>query len=458
MAAQTTAASPFVSPDHWSYRVLRRLDAAGLLPRGADVARQTIPQEEIAALLGASQHPRATAYLRHFRREYHNPESPGFYHSSLRLSYSRSDDLVAPGTGYDVANWSGARDLEDVDDRDAGAAVSFSVTDWLALGVAQATDKFAELQLVLSHKIAGAWIGRREIGYAVGDGGGLVLNAHRFDGAGIFLTRPLRLPIVGATRFETHVSRIDNRLNLSGTENPIDPWFWTARASFEPVTNLRIAINRGMMFGGEGNVPVTFSRVAKNIIGIYTGDDENSFANQVLSVDIRYRVPGFPLSAYLDWGTDDAAGAGWDVPGILGGLELTRIDSTYDVAVGVEHLQFRGSCCGNSIWYRNAWFRGSWADGDELLGHPLGGHGREWRVFANGGIGERVLARAAFFVRRRRAENLFAPDRQGTSNGAQARTDIAVTQRARLWLGGEWEWGANDWNSSRLSATVRYIF
>jgi hypothetical protein len=213
-----------------------------------------------------------------------------------------------------------------------------------------------------------------------------------------------------------------------------------------------------MMFGGEGNLPVTFSRVAKNIIGIYTDDDEYSFANQVLSIDIRYRVPGFPLSAYLDWGSDDAAGGWWDVPAILGGLEWTRVDSTYDVAIGVEHLQFSASCCGNSIWYRNAWFRGSWADGDELLGHPLGGHGREWRVFANGGIGERVLASVAYFARRRRVENLFAPERQGESDGMQVRADISVTRRARLLLDTAAEWSAKDWNSSRLSAAVRYSF
>lgn len=438
--------------------MLRRLDHAGLLPAGADIARQTIPQEEVTALLTAAQHERARRYLQRLRQELSSPDGPGSLDASLRLNYRRADNQVAPGIGYDSANWTGARGLDDNSRRDASARYAYRLAPWLAAAFTQANRRLNEAQIVAGFNPIGAWIGRREIGYGIGEGGGLVVDAHRFDGVGVFLTRGLRLPLIGLTRFEMHLARIDNVLNLNNTQNQIEPRFWTARGSFEPLRTLRVGINRGMMFGGEGNLPVTFSRVLENIIGIYTDDNESSFANQVISIDVRYRLPGIPVAAYFDWGADDAAGGWWDVPAVLAGAEVVHMDSTFDVAVGVEHVQFSVACCGNSLWYRNGWFRGSWADGNDLLGHSLAGHGREWRVFANGGfIDEKLIAHAAVFERRRRKENLFAPQRAGRSTGARMGADVAVTTRVRVVLDGEAEW-ADDWDSSRWSASLRYRF
>lgn len=462
LAAQTAPpASPFLTSDHWSYRVLRRLDNAGLLPAGADVARRTIPEEEIAALLEAAHQKLPTAYLEHFRSEFSaaRPHSFSVPHRETRIGYRTARGQFAPGIGYDSLNWSGARALADDTDEFGGVRFSATLTRYVALGVMTDNDRFEEAQLVGSAGIVGAWLGRRELGYATGVGGGLILNPHTFDGAGVFLTRPLRLPLLGPLRFEMHVSQVDNVLNYNGEEFELEPWFWTARGSFEPVANLRVGITRGMMFGGEGNVPVTFSRLAKNLIGIYAGDEENSFANQILSADLRYRVPGLPASLYLEWGTDDAAGAGWDVPGILGGIEVVHVDSSYDAAIGFEHAQFSRSCCSNSIWYRNAWFRGSWADGEADLGHPLGGHGREWRVFANAGFADaKVLLHATLFSRRRRAENIFVPAWGGQSNGFSASAELAPFRNARIELNGEVDRGTDDWTASHFSAALRYRF
>jgi hypothetical protein len=141
---------------------------------------------------------------------------------------------------------------------------------------------------------------------------------------------------------------------------------------------------------------------------------------------------------------------------ILGGLEYVRVKENYDVAIGLEHVQFSRSCCGNSILYRNNWFRGGWADDEMLLGHPLGGHGREWRVFANGSAGSgRVNANAAVFARQREAENLFVPAWAGNSNGIDAGVDAEVREHYRLHLQGTIEWGENDWTTSRWSAALR---
>ncbi len=441
--------------------MLRRLDYAGRLPPGADLARQSIPQEEIAALLQAVDHPRARVYFEHFRAEFLAPrtDTVSWLERASVLGYERTDGNHAPGVGYDSIAWSGARPLEDESKGRAGVRVGAALAPHFAAAIMTDVGAIDELQLNATAGWLGAWLGRREIGYGMGEGGGLVLNQNRLDAAGVFLTRPLRLPLLGAARFEMHVAQIENVLNLNGVQRDIEPWFWTARGSIEPFANFRIGINRGMMFGGEGNLPITFERVAENIIGIYTSEDESNFANQVISLDFRYRLPFAPLAAYLDWGSDDAAGGWWDVPAIMAGIEYAVVDSAYDVAFGAEHLQFSGTCCSNSIWYRNAWFRGSWANGENMLGHPLGGHGREWRLFANGGWGAgTMMANAAVYARRRRAENILVPAWQGKSTGVRAGAELAPGRTVRLLLDGEIEWGEGDWRTARLSAALRYGF
>ncbi len=450
-------ASPFLTPDHWSYRTLRRLDHAGLLPRGSDVARQSIPQEEIAALLAHADSMHGTSYLRQFRREFSAAriDTLTSIAQSLVTGFSWTKDLVAPGIGYDLPNWDGARRLDDDRDYLYGLRFGVAYAPHVAGGADLVADD-AEYQIDVTAGHFGLWGGRRRIGFGVGDGGGLVLNAHPLIGGGVFLPKPLRIPVLGPLRFEMHLSQIDNVLNREGQQFETEPWFWTARASIEPVQGVRFGINRAMMFGGDGNVPLTFSRVAKSLIGLYGEDDDLSFANQIVSFDLRVRLRNFPVIAYIDWGTDDGAGAMHDVPGILGGLEYVHVARTFDLAVGAEHTHFAGSCCGNSIWYRNAWFRGSWADGEAALGHPLGGHGREWRVFANGSTnGGAFNASLAGFARDRRAENILAPAWQGKSNGLQGAIDVALNWRIRFEADGEIEWGDADWTASRLSVALR---
>jgi hypothetical protein len=455
-------ASPFLPGHHWTQRVLRRLDHAGLLPGGADLARQTIPQDEVAALLEAAHTPQAHHYLEHFREEYAAPR-PGklsFVERAGVLGYHRTSDQYGPGTGYDSIAWTGAHHLEDESDVLAQLRLGAALAPYLAANLVFENSEVDEAQFVAAVGLLGGWVGQREIGYGVAHGGGIVLNAHALTGGGLFFTRPLNLPVLGPIRFEMHLAKIDNVLNLNDEEHEIEPWFWTARGSFEPFRGpLRIGINRGMMFGGEGNTPVTFSRVVDNIVGYYTERGESNFANQIISIDFRLRVPGIPASVYVDWGSDDAAGGWWDVPALLAGFEYVHVDSTFDIGVGAEHLQFSGTCCGNSIWYRNAWFRGGWADGEHVLGHPLGGHGREWRVFANGGfMGGKLQMDAALFARRRRDENLFTPAWQGKSTGVSASAEFAPAHKVLLRLHGELESGADDWNSSALSASLRYSF
>jgi hypothetical protein len=463
-----TRASAVLPADHWSYAVLKRLDHAGLLPAGADIARQAIPQEEISALLAYvaaadSANTIAASYLHEFTTEF-TPRVGGVTLSAHALYHMRNNHVLA-GVGFNETI-SGARPVDDESDVAGLVRASFasrSVAASVAAAVGSADGgQLDELQLVLASGTFGVWGGRREIGYRAGHAAGLVVNATRFDGAGVYLAKPIRLPVVGALRYEMHLSKVDNLLNTyTGPNAPIEPFFWTARGSVEPHPRLRFGISRGIMFGGEGNVEFTASRFLRQLVGMYTEEaGDGAFANQSVSVDARWVVfkGRLPTTAYMEWAGDDGAGAWYDVPAFTWGLEVSGLPKR-DIAVGIERTEFLRNTTNNSHWYQNYSFVENWTDGGELLGHPLAGHGKEWRVFASGGSPLRgITADIGVYKRWRGDNNLLAPQRQGSSIGAVIAADARVTQLIRVMIEGETESGSKDWSASSARAGLRFVF
>lgn len=457
----TTAA--FLPADHWSHRVLRRLDAAGLLPPGSDIGRGSIPQDEIVALLafaaGTDTTGPAASYLHRFREEF-APAGDGVgsrLNASMLGMYSASEGRVRAGVGYDTV-WTGARPINDQSDIDGLVRITIS-SRHLAGALAATRDGVEELQVVLATGAVGAWAGRRELGFATPAGGGIVMNSARLDGAGVFLTRPPRIPLLGLLRFELHAAKIDNVLALNGSQNIVEPWLLTGRASLQPHARLTVGMNRGMVFGGEGNLPVTTRRMLRNLFGFSTDEGEYSFANQVVSLDFRYRPPtgAVPLAVYLEWGTEDLSGGWWDVPGISAGIEISALPRR-DFSIGIERTEFKRNRF-NSHWYQNAWFRGGWADDGLILGHPLAGHGSEWRLSGSGGSARGVTAAVGAYRRHRRAQNLVAPERRGLSVGGDIDAEARLNPRFRVHLSGGVEHGSeSDWTAASAQVGVRLLF
>lgn len=463
LAAQwPKATTPFLPADHWSHRVLRRLDVAGLVPSGSDIGRSSMPQEEMAALLafaaGNDTTGPAASYLHRFREEFTPAREDGWtrFDASALGMYSVGEDQVRAGIGYDTV-WTGARPVDDQSDID-GLIRTAVGSRHLGGALVVTSDGVEELQVVLATGAVGVWGGRRELGYATAAGGGILMNKARLDGIGVFLTRPLNVPLFGHLRFEMHGAKIDNVLSLNGTQQAVEPWLLTGRASLQPHARLTIGMNRGMIFGGEGNLPVTAERVLRNLFGFSNAKGEYSFANQLASLDFRYRPPtgALPLVVYLEWGTEDLSGAWWHVPGISAGVEMSALPRR-DVSVGLERTEFKRNWF-NSHWYQNAWLRGGWADDGIILGHPLAGHGVEWRLFASGGSARGVTADAAIYRRHRRAQNLFAPERRGLSAGGEVTAEARLNARMRLHISGDVEHGSeSDWTAASARAGVRLL-
>lgn len=511
-------ASPFVPADHWSIDAVRRLAAFGLIgSTDYDRANRTPTLRQVARALAAaaaaaderagsaagsaaSAHPAARAdartrsdaapartgvasrdaalrlaraYRDRFREEF--PATTRALADSLRDGLRRLDGSVRAGlivregrvlagAGYENdEDWSGPVALGDVQSAAVSTRLAAAFFPSLAVVVVPARDgerwTLAEGYATVVWRSLGIWAGRRTIGFSSAHSGGIVLDSRvPFDGAGIYLSDPVTLPwfldVLGPIHLETFLTQVDE-------SGPVDrPWMWSSRAALAPHPRLEIGIVRAAMFGGEGENALSLRNLAYVIIGKHAGAG-SQFDNQIIALDVWYRPPlgDVPLTAYLQWGFEDSAGAWRDTPGIVAGVEVAGLPGLPELALGIERASFSASCCGNPIWYRHWWFDGGWTDGGVPLGHPLGGHGSEWLGWGRADLdAARIRLVGSLFLRDRGEENLFAPDRAGRSFGGAAGLALRLAPRFELDIHGAIETGADGWKESRAFAGGRIFF
>jgi hypothetical protein len=502
-------ASPFLPVDHWSLQAVRRLDAWGAAPAGFDVGTRSLRVAEVAWVLeSAARRARdpaiegvARAYSARFAEElgawldaarsdvvattYGQPgalagppaAATGAAHSPevvpreqhliaggwIRAGYARWNGRVLAGVGYsNVDDWTGTFAEPDYSTARGDAFVAVGLTPGLAIGAApfarSGSAALNEGQAVLEWRKLGLWGGRRALGFGPAAGGGIVLSGDvALGGGGIYLREPVLLPGflrgLGPLRAEMFLSQVTNGDRIR------DPWFLGTRISIAPAERLRFGVNRGALFGGQGNAAITLDHLWLMFRGEHAGA-QGEFANQLLSLDAHYRLPiGIPLVAYAEWGTDDLSGGYWRSPALLGGLELAALPGVPQVSVGVEVTNFGGASHKNPMWYRNWAMRGGWTDEGHVLGHPLAGHGREWLVFGGLDVAQaRLRVDASVRFRDRGEENLYAPERTGRSTSGAARIAFRAGRRLELSLEGDTERGSRDWRASSLFTGARVLF
>lgn len=471
LPAQSAAASPFLSQDHWVHDAVRRA-ASGASRPAALAARRTLTACEAAGALRAAADGDGAARdlaglaLARFLEDFPlaRPDACGadaFAVSAVAGTVQREGGLLT-GTGYgrDGIPRTPPVPARDISSLTAGVRLSAATGPRLA-GLVEAGYLAGGWRLESAHGVLTlgpvlVWGGRRGVGYGPGEGGGLVFGDEaRVDGGGLQLGVPLVGPgflrHLGPVHFETLLAR-------GGPSGQVrNPWLWAARGSVRPHDRLVLGINRGALFGGEGNVGTTFRDLLYILIGKHAGGG-SALENQIVAVDLLYRPP-LPLApeAYIEWGFEDSAGAWRSVPGVLWGLALGDVPGLTGARVGIERTDFARACCGNPIWYRHMFLHAGWTEEGRPLGHPLGGHGAEWLAFGSAGfLGERLQVRSSLALRDRRSENLYAPERVGRSQAGRLRA---------VWQAGRWNAGlevhseaGRGWVETLLSTTARFRF
>jgi hypothetical protein len=474
-----TAASParaqqapfYLEPGHWTWDALRRMNAAGVAPGTSDPTVAPVTRAHARAVLrhafeqaNARNLPQLAARAQHYL-DYLNAESDTnglITRTAVRAGWSDNAAQVLAGDGYfNDEDWTGARSVAGSSAPAGAVHVEGLLRTWLSWNViAGRLDDDWEVSVATLGLRAGvfdAWIGRRQLHYGTAHGGGTVLGTgfhdnadivHRiydsFDGVGIYVREPFHFPWylrhLGPIRIEVAGGKLSRNGSIE------DPYIVFGRLFGQPFTRrITLGINRGAVFGGEGN-EITAGRLFGLLIGLH-GGDHGEFENQIFSTIARVRPPLGPLGVelYAEVGMDDTAGAIEDAPGIIAGADIGWIPGLPALSLALEHAQFPHSCCGNPIWYRSVFFRGSWSEEGRLFAHPLGGHGREWRAHASIDLPQHgVFLNVDAFTRARGEENLFAPERQGSSRGGNASVEYrhksgfgvradATIERASAW-------------------------
>ena len=485
LAAQrpaVSAVSGFLPPNHWAADAARRLEALGATA-GLDFGGRAIGIDELALVLHelssgerraspkvvelarsyalrlAEEYPRVGEFLPKFERR-----RVRVIGASIVGGFLERDGAVSTGSGY--ADTPGdPPPVPPVPRRDysrlvGGGAATVALLSFVGVhadAIAGADQwQLREAYGIGSWRKLGAWAGRRAIGYGYGDGGGIVLSGEvPFDGAGVFLTAPVVLPwilrYVGPVRFESFLSRVH------GVPSAPHPWFWSARGTVAPHPRLTLAANRGAMFGG--NQRINGLALFQLLVGRHA--DGSAFENQVVSVEARYNLPlrAMPATLYVEWGFEDSAGAWRDEPGVLAGVFVPAVPGAPTVSLGVESVAIFESCCGNPRWYRHWLFSQGWTERGVPLGHPLGGRGTEWRLYAHGDLLDaRLRLRGAALYRERGVENLYYPVRDGRSVGGTARAELRARSRADLVGAGSFETGRGGWRESSAMLGMRLLF
>lgn len=439
--------APDAAAEHWSMDAVRRAEALGLL-RDPLPFRRALSLDVVAALLeqaavaargrGEGLERMAEGWRQRFYREF-GGASLGVQAGEVRLLGVRAsaraevgDGLEAPGFREVGAGRTGAVPLPD----EARLGVGGEVVAALGTAAGALIEPEVRTDGVLIRRVDlvagwGNWkfsVGRQPLGLAKSPHAGLVLSGSvPIDRLEVRTESPAVLPgvlrFVGPVSAEAFLGRLWDE-----DRHAREPYFWGGTLSIQPLPRVGLAVHRAAMFGGRGyDAPFT----AKTVVDMLIGRVANlGFENQVVSVEGRFRLPTerwVPLTAWVEWGAEDAAGGWWDVPGRVVGLETPAVPGAEALSLGAAYTHIEPQCCGNSPWYRHTSFDGSWALWNRPLGHPLGGEGTEWRAYGGYDRPERNFrVEGQIFRRARRGQNLYVPGREESTGGA---LDLRWTER-----------------------------
>ncbi len=481
---QAPGASPFLSPDHWAHGALARLHGAGLLPEGFDPGTRSVSRVEAFhwlthAMAEAEEGPPpwedvATAYRERLAEEF-----PGTAHRASGGAGTLTGDVVLMGgvesrrndllARHDPDGSGDARTLamDDLQGPVGGVEVGLhlppsrvSLAGHGTLLLREGGARASELYGVALVDRIGVWAGRRRIGLGLSDAGSMVVTGEApFTGAGLFLSEGVRLPgalgHLGTFRFETFISR---RERMAQVESP---WFFGLRTSLAPHARVRIGLNRGTVFGGDGErvPPATLDRVLKVLAGIDTADEGANFEDHIASADFWFLPPlgALPLALYGEFGVEDLQRQKDEMPAVAVGARLAGLPRAPWLSLGFERTSFGASEGIRIPWYDHRVF-GTWTDGGRLMAHELGGEGRELRAYGTADLWDaRLHLGGRGFWRRRTEGNLYAPEWEGSSRGVEANARWHLTPSFQLKVEGVVERG-DGWNRSTGFLGARFAF
>jgi len=214
--------------------------------------------------------------------------------------------------------------------------------------------------------------GKETLWWGQGRHGGLYLtnNADPLPMVRLTNPSPTELPFffkyLGPFRLDFFLSRLEKERAVP------EPWFAGLRMDFRPFESFEAGLTMMVMAGGEGRPDVDLG----DLIGILFGENEGGSedrSNRIAGFDFRLNLPGSQV--YGEFGGEDEAGG---FPSKMAGLVGIYIPSLYpSVAFRVEFADLAYSEEIGGAWYTHGAYTDGYTYKGRLLGHHVGGDGRD---------------------------------------------------------------------------------
>jgi len=224
---------------------------------------------------------------------------------------------------------------------------------------------------------------------------------------------------LGPCRFELFFSKLEEDRAIP------EPYFIGMRTNFRPVYALEVGMSMMVMTGGEGRPDVSFGDLFDIFFGENDLDDDRS--NKIAGFDLRLNLPGYQV--YMEFGGEDEAGY---LPSKMAGLigfYYPRLTGSMDFRLEYADLAYTEEIAG--VWYRHGTYKDGYTYKGKLLGHHVGGAGRDLFTEITFGLGDEGRGKVGVDFEQRGVH---------TQSSVEYHTEISAG-----WEGPVFSLGNSDW-------------
>jgi hypothetical protein len=406
---QAAMVSSTVPIDSWVYPALEKLSGYGLLPSSLAGTRP-YSRYEVARLVKEARRSEeqtdipvsVAGVLDRLKTEFSDTltdmdgGSPTNYVKArkvqLKFISQNGEDSTTAGAGVDAQQFSLNYNNNGLNYQDHNVQLTFQGEALLGRYVLIETRPLLLLQdggnsetdlRLLDGRVAiqlGAFelsAGRQSLWWGQGRHGSMLLsnNAKPQDMIRLTNPSPVLLPWIfkamGPIRFDVFWSRLDDERVVS------EPYFAGLRVNFKPLPWVELGASRTIMFGGEGRPDVDLDEFVTILGGKNLAGDEDS-SNSIASIDARIRLPFlYGAEFYGEYGGEDEAGHFLAAAAWQAGVYLPRIESSGRLSLRFEYADLSKIDNWAPAWYRHGIYRSGYTYEGMLIGHHVGGAGRD---------------------------------------------------------------------------------
>lgn len=214
-------------------------------------------------------------------------------------------------------------------------------------------------------------VGKESLWWGQGTHGGLYLtnNADPLPMIHLSTPHPSVLPgilrYLGPSRFELFLGRLEQ-----GRAVP-EPYLVGLRTDIRPLYSFELGLTMMAMTGGEGRPSVSIGDLLDILFGRNDVDSDRS--NNIGGVDLRLTLAGSQF--YLEFGGEDEADNWPSKNAAVFGCYFPAVTET--TALRLEYADLAPSAEIAAAWYRHGIYTDGYTYNGRILGHHVGGGGRD---------------------------------------------------------------------------------